>query len=118
MSHSIFNIVQDNSLCVAGDIAFRFMDYCPLGKREVTICDVNAKMLRHGQKKAARQGYTKGTLILADICYSGVRYSNFSYHDIGAISITIRYISRYNLWFEITMKHYYEVNKLSRKFGI
>ena len=41
---------------------------------------------------------------------SGVRYSNFSYHDIGAISITIRYISRYNLWFEITMKHYYEVN--------
>ena len=49
---------------------------------------------------------------------SGVRYSNFSYHDIGAISIMIRYISRYNLWFEITMKHYYEVNKLSRKFGI
>ena len=44
------------------------------------------------------------------ICISGVRYTNFSYHDIGAITITILYISRYNLWFEITMKHYYEVN--------
>ena len=41
---------------------------------------------------------------------SGVRYTNFSYHDIGAITITIQYISRYNLWFEITMKHYYKVN--------
>ena len=38
---------------------------------------------------------------------SGVRYTDFSYHDIGAIFITIRYI---HLWFEITMKHYYEVN--------
>ena len=44
------------------------------------------------------------------LAISGVRYSNFSYHDIGAISITIQYISRYNLWFEITMKYYYEVN--------
>ena len=26
---------------------------------------------------------------------SGVRYTKFSYHDIGAICITIRYISRY-----------------------
>ena len=50
-----------------GDIAFRFMDYRPLGKREVTICDLNAKMLRHGQKKAAKQGYTRGKLII-DIC--------------------------------------------------
>ena len=49
------------------------------------------------------------------VCISGVRYSNFSYHDIGAISITIRYISRYNLWFEITMKHYYEDNALFMK---
>lgn len=55
------------NLYVLGDIAFRFMDYCPLGKREVTICDVNAKMLRHGQKKATKQGYTRGTLILTNI---------------------------------------------------
>ena len=44
------------------------------------------------------------------LAISGVRYTNFSYHDIGAITITIRYISQFNLWFEITMKHYYEVN--------
>ena len=47
-------------LCVTGDIAFRFMDYSPLGEREVTICDANASMLCYGQKKAAKQGYTRG----------------------------------------------------------
>ena len=31
----------------------------------------------------------------AHVCTSGVRYTKFSYHDIGAICITIRYISRY-----------------------
>ena len=42
---------------------------------------------------------------------SGVRYTKFSYHDIGAI------LSRYDiyhdmqLWSEITMKHYHKVIK-------
>ena len=39
------------------------MDYSPLGHREVTVCDVNANMLRYGQRKAAKQGYTTGKLI-------------------------------------------------------
>ena len=29
------------------------------------------------------------------VCVSGVRYTKFSYHDIGSICITMRYISRY-----------------------
>ena len=41
------------------------MDYSPLGRREVTICDVNANMLRDGQRNAAKQGYTRGELIVA-----------------------------------------------------
>jgi len=36
------------------------MDHSPLGNREVTICDANAKMLQYGQKNAAEQGRTKG----------------------------------------------------------
>ena len=48
------------------------MDYSPLGNREVTICDVNAEMLRHGQKKAAKQGYTKGKLSLVNVNLSFV----------------------------------------------
>ena len=48
------------------------------------------------------------TVSIALVWSSGVRYT-FSYHDIEAITIMIRYISRYNLWFEITTKHYYEV---------
>jgi len=40
------------------------MDYSPLGQREVTVCDVNANMLRYGQKKAFKQGYTRGEPIV------------------------------------------------------
>ena len=45
------------------------------------------------------------------ISISGVRYTNFSYHDIGAILSRYDIYHDIHLWFEITMKHYYEVNK-------
>lgn len=38
-----------------GDIAFRFLDACKGG--HVTVCDINAEMLRVGQKRAAEAGY-------------------------------------------------------------
>ena len=47
-------------LCT-GDIAFRFMDYCPWGSREVTVCDANDKMIQYGKKKAEKLGRTEGT---------------------------------------------------------
>lgn len=41
------------------------MDFAPLGQREVTICEINASMLRHGKRKAAKKGYTKGEVVFA-----------------------------------------------------
>ncbi len=38
-----------------GDIGFRFLDACPDG--HVTICDINAEMLRVGQRRAIQAGY-------------------------------------------------------------
>jgi len=42
-----------------GDIAFRFLDAAQNGY--VTVCDINAEMLRVGKDRAAAQGYTDGT---------------------------------------------------------
>lgn len=51
-------------LLILGDIAFRFMDYSPLGEREVTVCDVSKDMLRIGKRKAVqRQDSSKGKII-------------------------------------------------------
>lgn len=38
-----------------GDIAFRFLDNTPAG--HVTVCDINAEMLRVGQRRAIEAGY-------------------------------------------------------------
>lgn len=38
-----------------GDIAFRFLDACPGGS--VTVCDINAEMLRVGAARAEEKGY-------------------------------------------------------------
>lgn len=38
-----------------GDIAFRFLDACPGGT--VTVCDINAEMLRVGAVRAQEKGY-------------------------------------------------------------
>lgn len=39
-----------------GDIAFRFLDECKGGK--VTVCDINAEMLRVGKDRAIKRGYS------------------------------------------------------------
>lgn len=39
-----------------GDIAFRFLDECQGGK--VTVCDINAEMLRVGKDRATKRGYS------------------------------------------------------------
>lgn len=38
-----------------GDIAFRFLDECKSG--HVTVCDINAEMLRVGKDRAEKRGY-------------------------------------------------------------
>lgn len=38
-----------------GDIAFRFLDAAP--KTSVTVCDINAEMLRVGEARAEKKGY-------------------------------------------------------------
>jgi demethylmenaquinone methyltransferase / 2-methoxy-6-polyprenyl-1,4-benzoquinol methylase len=48
-----------------GDIGFRFLDRCPGG--HVTICDINAEMLRVGQKRALAAGYdTRSDFVCGD----------------------------------------------------
>ena len=42
-----------------GDIAFRFLDECAGG--HVTVCDINAEMLRVGKDRAAKRGYSDRT---------------------------------------------------------
>lgn len=39
-----------------GDIAFRFLDECKAG--QVTVCDINAEMLRVGKDRATKRGYS------------------------------------------------------------
>jgi demethylmenaquinone methyltransferase/2-methoxy-6-polyprenyl-1,4-benzoquinol methylase len=40
-----------------GDIAFKFIEK---GGENVTVCDINEKMLRHGRTRAINRGYLKG----------------------------------------------------------
>ena len=42
-----------------GDIAFRFLDAAPGG--HVTVCDINAEMLRVGAGRAEKKGYSEAT---------------------------------------------------------
>jgi len=50
--------------CVAGDIAFRFIDFVrktkssgdTVGDSHATVCDINQAMLDVGEKKAALRG--------------------------------------------------------------
>lgn len=48
-----------------GDIAFRFLDAAP--KTSVTVCDINAEMLRVGAARAEKKGYdTRAEFICGD----------------------------------------------------
>ena len=106
MSHAEDSDIEGTAESSNNDVASKKAKYDPFAEMQLWI--LLKRVAMHLQ--ILRQMYSRQKIPTLQLYSSGVRYSNFSYHDIGAISITIGYISRYNLWFEITMKHYYEVN--------
>ncbi|XP_067938820.1 ubiquinone/menaquinone biosynthesis C-methyltransferase UbiE-like isoform X3 [Watersipora subatra] len=65
-THFGFETVPETEKVEKGDIAFRYMKYrgssttAGIGKREVTVCDINEHMLKVGERRANEQYLTEG----------------------------------------------------------
>lgn len=73
-----------------GDIAFRFLDAAPGG--HVTVCDINAEMLRVGAGRAKKKGYADATEF---VCGDAMKlpFPNRSM-DVYTIAFGIRNVTR------------------------
>jgi len=91
-----------------GDIAFRFLDSAPGG--HVTVCDINAEMLRVGQRRAEEAGYAER----ADFVCGDAMKLPFSDREMDAYTIAfgIRNVTR----IEAALAEAYRVLKPGGKF--